>query len=96
MQKCLVEICKEFENASDFLTNKTDEKVVIINKIFVEFIDCFASLKEEKLDYPREFSNDVRLYVDENKQVVQKFEDTEMRYLMISDFYDFCRLTKKL
>ncbi|WP_455756283.1 hypothetical protein [Sulfurimonas sp.] len=96
MQNCLVKICKEFENASDFLTNKTDDKTIIINKLFVKFIECFASLKEEKLDYPQEFANDIRLYIEGNEQLIKKFEDTEMRYLMISDFYDFCRLTKKL
>ena len=27
--------------------------------------------------------------------LVKKFQDVQMRYLMLSDFYDYVRLTKK-
>ena len=95
MQECLVNICKNFESTSNFLRDKTDEKVTLVNSLFLEFIECFASLKEEKLDYPKEFANDVRLYIENNESIVKKFEDVEMRYLMISDFYDYCRIIKR-
>ncbi|WP_373073133.1 hypothetical protein [Sulfurimonas sp.] len=96
MQECLVSICKEFETCSNFLNEKTEEKTNTINKIFMEFMECFASLKAEKLDYPKEFINDVKYYNEGNEPLVKKFEDIEMRYLMLSDFYDFCRITKKI
>ena len=95
MQKCLVDICKKFESTSNFLRDKTDEKTTTVNSLFLKFIECFASLREEKLDFPKEFANDVSLYIDNNKALVEKFEDVEMRYLIISDFYDYCRITKK-
>jgi hypothetical protein len=94
MQECLKNICREFEECSGFLKDKTEEKSELVNKIFYEFIECFASLKEEKLDYPKEFINDVRYYKEGNEPLVKKFEDIEMRYLMLSDFYDYCRITK--
>jgi hypothetical protein len=96
MQECLKLVCKDFEECSNFLKDKTEQKTNIINKTFSNFMECFSSLKEEKLDYPKEFINDVSYYMEGNEPLVKKFEDVEMRYLMLSDFYDFCRLTKKI
>lgn len=95
MHKCLIEICKEFENTKGFLSQKTDEKTKIVNELFYKFMECFASLKEEKLNYPKEFINDVRLYNEGFEPLIKKFDDIEIRYLMLSDFYDFSRITKQ-
>lgn len=95
MHNCLREICKDFETIEGFLENKTSQKEFIVSKLFYKFMDCFANLKEEKLSYPKEFINDVRLYHEGFVPLLQKFEDVEIRYLMLSDFYDFARLTKK-
>lgn len=95
MQKCLNEICKEFETIKNFLQEQTPQKEEIINRLFFTFLECFNSAGEEKLDFPKEFQNDVRLYKEGNVPLIQKFEDVQIRYLMLSDFYDFARLTKK-
>lgn len=95
MHPCLTTICQEFETISDYLSNRSLEKEQTLAKLFFEFIDCFASLKEEKLDYPNEFQTDVKLYVQGDENLHKKFEDSEIRFLMLSDFYDFCRITKK-
>lgn len=95
MQKCLVDICKEFESLKGFLIEHSQEKEDLVNRLFEEFIECFSSLHEEKLEYPREFANDVKLYQEGFAPIIKKFEDVEIRYLMLSDFYDFARLTKK-
>ena len=95
MNECLLEICKTFEETTDFFANRSREKEQIVTKLFFEFLDCFSSLKEEKLEYPKEFQNDVKLYLQGNANLQKKFEDIEIRYLMLSDFYDFCRLTKR-
>ena len=81
MHKCLIEICQEFETVKDFLTDVTPQKEEII--------------KEEKLQYPNEFIHDVKLFNEGNFMLVKKFQDVQMRYLMLSDFYDYARLTKK-
>lgn len=95
MQKCLVEICKEFENLKGFLQNQTPQREKLVHKLFLEFMECFGSLKEEKLEYPKEFINDVKLFHERYEPLLKKFEDVQIRYLMLSDFYDFARLTKK-
>ncbi|WP_419769592.1 MAG: hypothetical protein ACNI3C_09625 [Candidatus Marinarcus sp.] len=95
MQKCLITICQEFEAIDDFLHQQTKEKEAIVNRLFIEFMECFSSIKEEKLQYPSEFVNDVRLYNEGFALVHEKFKDVQIRYLMLSDFYDFARLTKK-
>ena len=95
MYKCLIEICKEFELVEDFLTKQKNKKDEIIESLFLDFMECFSSIKEEKLQYPKEFINDVRLFNEGNFIVVKKFQDVQMRYLMLSDFYDYARLTKK-
>jgi len=92
---CLSEICQEFEVLSEFLSSRSQKDTLKINKLFLEFLDCFSSLGAEKLEYPKEFQNDVKLYLEGHPILVKKFEDIEIRYLMLSDFYDFCRLTKK-
>lgn len=95
MHTCLVNICQRFEATTDFITNKTPEKESIVTSLFFDFLDCFSSLQAEKLDYPKEFQNDVKLYQQGHPILQKKFEDVEIRYLMLSDFYDFCRLTKR-
>lgn len=95
MYKCLEEICKEFETLKGFLKEPTNEKKVLVNKLFFQFMECFPQIKEEKLDYPNEFIEDVRLYNEGLDIVHKKFEDIQIRYLMLSDFYDFVRITKK-
>lgn len=95
MQKCLIKICEEFEQVSNFFQDQTPEKEEIINSLFHKFIECFSSLKEEKLSFPKEFQNDVKYYIEKNPPLLRKFEDVQIRYLMLSDFYDFARLTKK-
>jgi hypothetical protein len=95
MQKCLNDICVGFESCSNFLNDKTKEKSDTVEKLFSDFMECFSALKEQKLEYPSEFVSDVRYYVEGNEAVLNKFKDVEMKYLMLSDFYDFCRLTKK-
>ncbi len=95
MNPCLTQICQEFESLKGFLKNRTQEQERVVNKLFLEFMVCFKSLKEEKLDYPKEFIGDVRLYHEGFELLHKKFEDIEIRYLMLSDFYDFARLTKK-
>jgi hypothetical protein len=95
MHKCLVEICQEFETIHDFLTKPSEEKNELVNSLFLDFMECFPSIKEEKLEYPKEFIYDVNLFNEGNFMLVKKFQDVQMRYLMLSDFYDFARLTKK-
>ena len=95
MNECLLNICKTFEETTDFLSNRSQEKEKIVTKLFFEFLDCFSSLQAEKLEYPKEFQNDVKLYLQGHPILQKKFEDVEIRYLMLSDFYDFCRLTKR-
>jgi len=95
LNACLVNICEKFEEITDFFSNKSHEKEEIVTKIFFDFLYCFSSLKAEKLEYPKEFQNDVKLYLEGHAILKKKFEDVEIRYLMLSDFYDFCRLTKR-
>lgn len=95
MNECLVKICRTFEETTDFLSNRSPEKEQIVTKLFFDFLDCFSSLQAEKLEYPKEFQNDVKLYLQGHEILKKKFEDIEIRYLMLSDFYDFCRLTKR-
>jgi len=95
MNPCLTQICQEFETLQGFLKHRTQEQESVVNKLFLDFMACFNILKEEKLDYPKEFIGDVRLYHEGFELLHQKFEDIEIRYLMLSDFYDFARLTKK-
>lgn len=95
MNQCLVKICKEFESIQNFLQEPNDIKEHSINKLFQNFLVCFSSLKEEKFDYPREFAKDIHLYNDGSEPIIKKFEDVQMRYLILSDFYDYVRLSKK-
>jgi hypothetical protein len=95
MQECLKNICTQFESIDDFLHQQTLPKEELVNKLFLEFMECFANAKEEKLQYPKEFIDDVRLYNEGFELVHKKFADVQIRYLMLSDFYDFARLTKK-
>jgi len=95
MHNCLIKICKDFEIIKDFFKEQTVEKEELVNRLFVDFMLCFPTIKEEKLLYPKEFLQDVNLYNEGNISTIKKFQDVQMRYLMLSDFYDFARLTKK-
>lgn len=95
MDQELKNICKEFEQLRGYLQETTAKKDQKLDELFYKFIDSFHKLKEEKLDYPKEFQNDVRLYKEEFKPIIKKFEDKQIRYLMLSDFYDYVRLTKR-
>ena len=95
MNECLVNICETFEEIPDFFSDRSVEKEEIVTKLFFDFLECFSSLQAEKLSYPKEFQNDVKLYLQGHPILTKKFEDVEIRYLMLSDFYDYCRLTKK-
>jgi len=95
MNPCLAQICQSFEKLQGFLHNASPKQEIVVDRLFEEFMECFASLKEEKLEYPKEFRIDVRLYHKGFAPLLQKFEDRQIRYLMLSDFYDFARLTKR-
>lgn len=95
MHNCLTNICKEFEALDGFLQNKTPQKENLVDTLFLQFMNCFKELKEEKLEYPKEFQGDVKLFHEGFAPLLKKFEDREIRYLMLSDFYDFARLTKR-
>ncbi|AFV97229.1 hypothetical protein B649_04575 [Candidatus Sulfuricurvum sp. RIFRC-1] len=95
MNQCLVHICERFEKITDFLTHRSQEQEEIVSNLFLDFLDCFSSLQSEKLEYPKEFQKDVRYYLQGEPIMKKQFEDIEFRYLMLSDFYDFCRLTKR-
>ncbi|MEA2047529.1 MAG: hypothetical protein U9O64_03680 [Campylobacterota bacterium] len=95
MNACLVNICEEFEAITDFFSSRSQEKEASVTKLFFDFLTCFSSLEAERLAYPKEFQNDVKLYLQGHAILKKKFEDIEIRYLMLSDFYDFCRLTKR-
>ena len=64
MQDCLIQICKDFEQTSGFLQDKTKEKTDLVNELFFRFMECFSNLKEEKLHFPKEFIHDVKLYTE--------------------------------
>jgi hypothetical protein len=95
MHKCLIEICQEFETLKGFLKDPKKEDKEKVNRLFYKFMECFPQIKEEKLEYPSEFIEDVKLFNEGLEIVHKKFEDIQIRYLMLSDFYDFVRVTKK-
>lgn len=95
MHNCLIEICQEFETLKGFLQTPTKEQEEKVNELFYKFMECFPTIKEEKLEYPNEFIEDVRLFNEGLEIVRKKFEDIQIRYLMLSDFYDFVRVTKR-
>ena len=95
MHKYLVEICQEFETIENFLTKPNEKNNELVNSLFSDFMECFPLIKEEKLAYPKEFIHDVSLFNEGNFMLIKKFQDVQMRYLMLSDFYDYVRLTKK-
>jgi hypothetical protein len=95
MNECLHNICQTFEEINNFLNDRTLEKEKVVTTLFFDFLECFSSLKAEKLEFPKEFQHDVQTYLRGNLALLKKFEDVEIRYLMLSDFYDFCRLTKR-
>lgn len=94
MHDCLKKICHDFEEVKNFFQDETPQKDEIVNRLFEEFMECFPQIHEEKLEYPHEFLEDVRLYNEGFAPIVEKFDDIQIRYLLLSDFYDFARLTK--
>lgn len=95
MKPCLVTVCQDFEKLKGFLQEPSQAQIELVDRLFFEFLECFSGLREEKLDFPKEFAHDVALYLDDFEPLVKKFEDKEIRYLMLSDFCDYARLTKK-
>ena len=95
MNQCLVHICERFEKITDFLTHKSQEQEEIVINLFQDFVDCFSSLQAEKLEFPKEFQKDVKYFSQGEPVMMEQFKDIEFRYLMLSDFVDFCRLTKR-
>lgn len=95
MHPCLVGICERFEEIPDFLAHRSPEQDEIVVTLFADFVECFSSLQAEKLEFPKEFQKDVKYYLQGEPVMKKQFEDIEFRYLMLSDFYDFCRLTKR-
>lgn len=94
MDPSLISICKDFEQLQGFLHHHNPEQIATVHTLFEDFMKCFIELKEEKLNYPKEFQEDVKLYHQGFEPIIQKFEDVEIRYLMLSDFYDFARIKK--
>lgn len=95
MNPCLIRICERFETITDFLAHRSAEQDETVSTLFIDFLECFASLQAEKLEYPKEFQKDVKYYLLGEPVMMKQFEDVEFKYLMLSDFYDFCRLTKR-
>jgi len=95
LNQCLVGICERFEKINDFLTHRSQEQEEIVAQLFLDFVECFSSVGAEKLEYPKEFQKDVKYFSQGEPIMMKQFEDIEFRYLMLSDFVDFCRLTKR-
>ncbi len=95
MNQCLVDICERFEDITDFIAHKSPEQEEIVIQLFSDFVECFSSIGAEKLEYPKEFQKDVKYYIQGEPVMMEQFKDIEFRYLMLSDFVDFCRLTKR-
>lgn len=95
MDRCLIRICESFEEITDFLEHRSQERDEYVIQLFADFVECFSSLKAEKLDYPKEFQKDVKHFLQGEPVMMEQFQDVEFRFLMLSDFYDFCRLTKR-
>ncbi len=77
LNTCLVNICATFEEITDFFSDRSSEKEAIVTKLFFDFLECFSSLQAEKLEYPKEFQNDVKLYLQGHPILKKKFEDVE-------------------
>ena len=93
MQQSLEYICKEFEKVKDYLQVPTPEKEHIIDNLFADFMRCFVEYPFEKKRYPKEFLEAATLYNASDTVVRRRFEDIGMRYLLLSDFYDYVKIT---
>ncbi len=93
MQQCLEYICREFEKVKDYLHRPTLEKERIIDNLFANFMQCFSEYPFEKKRYPKEFLEAANLYNAGDAVVRQRFADVGMRYLLLSDFYDYVKIT---
>jgi hypothetical protein len=95
MNRDLEIICKIFETTKGFMKKPTKKKSDMVEMLFESFMVSFSFLKEEKLEYPQEFRDSVSAYNDQNKITIEYFKDIKMKYLILSDFYDYARITKK-
>ena len=93
MQQCLEYICREFEKVKDYLYHPSPAKGLIINNLFKNFMKCFLEYPFEKKRYPKEFLETANLYNDGDVVTLKRFEDIGMRYLLLSDFYDYVKIT---
>jgi len=93
MQQCLEYICREFEKVKDYLHHPSPVKELIINNLFENFMKCFLEYPFEKKRYPKEFLETANLYNDGDVVTLKRFEDIGMRYLFLSDFYDYVKIT---
>lgn len=93
MQQCLEYICKEFEKVKDYLHAPSPIKEHIINNLFENFMSCFMEYPFEKKRYPHEFLDVATLYNAGDSVVKKRFSDSGMRYLLLSDFYDYVKIT---
>ena len=93
MQHCLEYICREFEKVKDYLHAPSPVKELIINNLFENFMDCFGQYPFEKKRYPKEFLDAANLYNVNDPVILKRFEDIGMRYLLLSDFYDYVKIT---
>ena len=93
MQQCLEYICKEFEKVKDYLHAPSPAKELIINNLFENFMHCFSEYPFEKKRYPHEFLEVSNLYNAGDIVVQKRFSDIGMRYLLLSDFYDYVKIT---
>ncbi|MDD2384053.1 MAG: hypothetical protein PHN18_07675 [Sulfurospirillaceae bacterium] len=93
MQQCLEYICREFEKVKDYLYVPTSAKELIINNLFENFMKCFLEYPFEKKRYPKEFLESANLYNAGDVVILKRFEDVGMRFLLLSDFYDYVKIT---
>ena len=56
-------------------------------------MQCFSEYPFEKKRYPKEFLEAANLYNAGDAVVRQRFADVGMRYLLLSDFYDYVKIT---
>jgi hypothetical protein len=65
----------------------------VSNNLFKNFMKCFLEYPFEKKRYPKEFLETANLYNDGDVVTLKRFEDIGMRYLLLSDFYDYVKIT---
>lgn len=85
-------ILTQFRECKNIFNSRDDSKK--ISTLFDELILSIDNLGSEKLTLPREFRDDTSLYLKGDRATLEKFEDIENRYLMLSDLYDYLRVKK--